>query len=173
MTARPLLLIAASCLWLFVPVVQAQEHAQEPRVDRIEVIEAGFFVYEAASTRTDSPQSVEGVLVTPKNMRFLTETPAVTAKVGVSFGVRFLTVGEPRNAPVRLHTVWKIPPPGMTNPQNGRTYHESASDVTTRIGTGYLSGYGFDNQWEAVLGVWLLQVWQGNRKLLEHSFTIR
>ncbi len=162
--------IAGAVLLLAFP---ERTSAQEPRVDRIAVIDAGFFVYDPAGISSDAPRTVEGVLITPKNMRFLTETPAVTAKVGTSFGVRFLTIGEPRRAPVTLRTGWKIPAPGMTNPQNGRTYHESSSDPTTRMGTDYLSGYGFDNQWEVVPGVWLLQIWQGSRKLLEHSFTIR
>jgi hypothetical protein len=50
---------------------------------------------------------------------------------------------------------------------------ESASEFTTRIGDAYLDGYGFNEQWEIVPGTWTLQIWQGNRKLLERDFAIR
>ena len=45
-------------------------------------------------------------------------------------------------------------------------------DFTTAIGSVHWRGYGFDQRWEIVPGVWTIEIWQGDRKLLEHSFTI-
>ncbi len=157
---------------LLLPFAPAAE-AQQPRIERLEIIGAGFLSYEQASERTDVPDAVGGIVIRPKNMRFLSDTPAVTAKIGTSFGVRFLIVGQPRNADVTLRSVWKIPSPGITDPKSGRTYKESVSEFTTRIGDAYLDGYGFNEQWEIVSGTWTQQIWQRDRKLLERNFTIR
>jgi len=147
--------------------------AQQPRIERLEIIGAGFLTYEQAGERTDAPEAVGGKVIRPRNMQFLSDMPAVTARTGTSFGVRFMVLGEPRGEDVALRSVWKIPSPGFTDPKSGKSYKESSSEFTTQIGTAYLSGYGFNEQWEIVSGTWTLQIWQGNRKLLEHDFAIR
>jgi uncharacterized protein DUF3859 len=161
-------IVVATLLLLFAPIAKAQQ----PRIDRLEVIDAGFLSLEQAESK-DAPDAVGGKVFRPRNMRFLAEAPAVTAPVGTSFGVRFVVVGAPRNADVTLRSVWKIPPPGFTDPQRGKAYTESASNMPAQIGMTYLSAYGFNEAWEIVPGVWTLQVWQGDRNLLEHEFTIR
>ena len=157
---------------LLLPLMQAAL-AQAPRVERLEIIGAGFIGYEQAGERTDAPDAVGGKVIRPRNMRFLPETPADTAKIGTSFGVRFAVIGRPRNEPVMLRTVWKIPASGLTDPKSGKTYTESASELTALVGGAYLSGYAFHEPWEIVKGIWTLQVWQDDRKLLEYDFAIR
>jgi hypothetical protein len=151
----------------------ADAAAQEPRVERLEIIGAGFLSYVQAGERTDAPDAVGRKVIRPRNMQFIADPPASTAQIGTSFGVRYLVVGQPRLADVKLRTVWKIPAPGLKEPQNGKTFTESAADITTQIGTAQLSGYGFNEAWEIVPGTWVLQIWQGDRKLLEHPFAIR
>jgi hypothetical protein len=41
-----------------------------------------------------------------------------------------------------------------------------------KIGTLCLLGYGFDNDWEIVPGVWTEQIWYQDRTLAERSFTV-
>ena len=41
-----------------------------------------------------------------------------------------------------------------------------------KIGALCLLGYGFDNAWEIVPGVWKQQIWYQNRMLAERSFTV-
>jgi hypothetical protein len=166
------MIFAAAVAALALPFASAA-NAQQPRIERLEIIGAGFIGYDQAGVRTDVPDAVGGKVILPKNMRFLADEPKVTAQIGTSFGVRFMVVGEPKNADVMLRTVWKIPSPGLTDPKSGKRYSESTSELAARIGTAYLAGYGFNEQWEIVPGVWTLQVWQGGGKLLEHNFTIR
>jgi len=147
--------------------------AQAPSVERLDVIRAGFFVFDPAGARNDAPEAVGGIVIRPTNMRFLAETPAVTASKGTSFGVRFFVVGGPGGADVTFRSVWKIPPPGMTDPKSGKNYRESATEFTTQIGTAYLDGYGFNEPWEIVKGTWTQQIWFGDRKLLEREYSIR
>ena len=162
------ILIAALLLPAMLPV-----QAQSPRVERLDVIGAGFFVFDPAGTRNDAPEAVGGIVIRPTNMRFLRETPAVTAQKDTSFGIRFFVVGEPRGADVTFRSVWKIPSPGITDPNSGKNYRESATEFTTQIGTAYLDGYGFNEPWEIVKGTWTQQIWFGDRKLLERRYTIR
>lgn len=165
----------AQCLmgamWLIAMIGSAL--AQQPRIERLDIIEAGFFAYEPVGAPKKSEQSVGGLVIRPQNMRFLPESEAVKAQIGTSFGARFRSVGTPNDALVSLQTVWKIPPPGLTDPRDGKTYRESRSTFTTRIGTDYLSGYGFNEQWEIVPGTWTLQIWRSDRLLLERNFAIR
>ena len=94
------------------------------------------------------------------------------ARVGLGFGARFRSSGEPRGARATLRSVWKIPEPGIHNPTNNNTFRQSVVDFTTAIGSVHWRGYGFDQPWEVVPGTWTIEIWQGDRKLLEHSFTI-
>jgi hypothetical protein len=158
----------AGLFCLFVANVQAQQ----VRVERLDVIGAGFLALEQAATEV-APDAVGGKVIRPRNMRFLAEAPAATAQIGTVFGVRFMVVGTPRDADVTLRTVWKIPAPGFTDPKTGKAYSESISNLPAQIGMAYLSAYGFNESWEIVSGQWTMQVWQGDRKLLEKGFEIK
>ena len=147
--------------------------AQAPRVDRIEVIEAGFYTAQNTGKTRDAPGSALGHDSTITNIKFLKHAPQDSARVGVRFGVRFRTFGHPQNAKVVLRSVWKIPAPGIKNPKNNNVYRQSTVKFTTHIGTAHLRGYSFEEPWEVVRGVWTLQIWQGERKLLERSITIQ
>ena len=146
---------------------------QAPRVERIEVIEAGFYTARETGQTKDAAGSVGERDIITNNPKFLKSAPQDSARVGTEFGVRFRTIGHPRNAKVELRSVWKVPEPGIKDPKNGTVYHESVANFATSMGTSHVRGYSFDNSWEVVRGVWALQIWQDNRKLLEHSFTIR
>jgi Domain of unknown function (DUF3859) len=41
-----------------------------------------------------------------------------------------------------------------------------------KIGAICLLGYGFDNAWEIVPGVWTEQIWYQDRMLAERTFTV-
>jgi hypothetical protein len=105
-------------------------------------------------------------------VRLLPEPPAASARIGIGFGIRFRSFGDKDGAQAPLRSVWKIPEPGIHNPTNGNTYRQSVSEFTTTIGSAQWRGYGFDEPREVVPGTWTIEIWQGDRKLLEQSFTI-
>jgi hypothetical protein len=153
----------------------APARAQDAHVDRIEIVESGFYdngkakvtaSTAAAGTVTGAVQDIDDFKLTP-------EPPATSARVGVGFGVRFRTHGERDGERAMLRSVWKIPAPGIVNPTNQNTYRQSVSEFATRIGAAHWRGYGFDKAWEVVPGTWTLEIWQGDRKLLEKSFEIK
>ena len=152
----------------------APARAAEARVERIDLVAAGF--YDAAAAHvvrtTAAPGAAGGKSNDLADVALMNPPPAATARVGIGFGVRFRTSGEPRGGQATLRSVWKTPPPGIHNPGNDNTYRVSVVDFTTAIGSVQWRGYGFDQPWEVVPGIWTIEIWQGDRKLLEHSFTI-
>jgi hypothetical protein len=106
------------------------------------------------------------------DVALMSETSTEMARVGIGFGVRFRTAGAPRDAEATLRSVWKIPQPGLHNPTNGTIYRESVATFSAAVGGVHWRGYSFDQPWEVVPGTWTIEIWQGDRKLLEHSFAI-
>ena len=160
-----------ACLIL---VALSSARADDARIDRVDLVAAGF--YDAASAKVAAtiaaPTAAGGKTNQLADVALMSEPPADTARVGIGFGVRFRSSGEPRGAQATLRSVWKIPAPGLHNPNNDNTYRESVVDFTTAIGSVHWRGYGLDQPWEVVPGTWTIEIWQGDRKLLEHSFTI-
>jgi hypothetical protein len=151
----------------------AQARAQDMRVDRLEIVESGF--YDAAKATvagtTPSAGSVTGTVQELREIKLLPEPP--TTSVGIGFGVRFRSFGERDGERAMLRSVWTIPAPGIVNPTSGSTFRQSVAEFATTIGTSHLRGYSFDEPWEIVPGTWTLEIWQGDRKLLEKSFGIK
>jgi hypothetical protein len=160
------------------PQQQQQPQSQQPpqqqaRVERLEILEAGLYTARLTGRTTAAPGGSGGVIRAANDVRFLTDATAVTAGTGMGIGVRFRTVGRATSAVARLRSVWKIPSPGIVNPTNGNTYRTSVVDFTAAIGVEDTRGYGFDAPWEVVPGEWTLQIFQGDRLLLEQTFQVR
>ncbi|HUI98300.1 MAG TPA: DUF3859 domain-containing protein [Xanthobacteraceae bacterium] len=155
--------------------VAAPAQAEDTRVDRLDLIESGFYETDAATVvgAIPSPGAAAGKTVTLGDVHLAPEPPATGAHVGIGFGVRFRARGEPAGARVVLRSVWRIPEPGIHNPNNGNTYRESVADFAAVVGEPHMRGYQFDQPWEVVAGTWTIEIWQGDRKLLEHSFAVQ
>jgi hypothetical protein len=174
--SRPATLCILALASLLVLVLSAaRAHAQDMRVDRLEIIEAGFYDTAKTTVTATSPStgSVTGNVQELREVKLLPEPPAPSARVGIGFGVRFRSFGERDGERAMLRSVWKIPPPGIVNPTNGSTFRESVAELATTIGANHVRGYSFDEPWEVVPGTWTLEIWQGDRKLLEKSFEIK
>jgi len=153
----------------------APGRAQDMRVERLEIVEAGFFDSAQAAVTGAKPAegAVTGMVQQLGALKLLPPPPPASARLGIGFGVRFRSFGERNGERAMLRSVWKIPEPGIVNPTNQTTYRESVADFPTTIGTVHWRGYGFDQPWEIVPGTWTLEIWQGDRKLLEKSFEIK
>jgi len=143
-------------------------------IDRLELVEAGF--YDNTKVKVTGSATAAGAAMGRVDelaeIKLLPSPPAVSARVGVGFGIRFRSFGDHNGTQAPLRSVWKIPEPGIHNPTNGNTYRQSVADFTTTIGGTHWRGYGFDEPWEVVPGTWTIEIWQGERKLIEKSFTI-
>ena len=107
------------------------------------------------------------------NVYFLRDTPAVTTRLGTSFGADILLVGARRGASATHRTAWKVPGNGAVDAKTGNVFREFGSNFTARIGTPTYRGYKFTEPWEVVPGEWTLEVWQDDRKLVGRKFVIK
>ncbi len=160
-------LLAAAIFALFaVQPAWAQDPAQ---VRSIEIVEFGIYTADVLSSQRDS----RGVMqTTSTNFRLAVATTVVPAQIGVRFGFRYVIAGDPPGGDAVLKKVVIFPPAGVKSPMVAQPLRRNESTVKAKVGeTGY-TGYKFDDTWELVPGSWAIELWSGNRKLAEKTFTV-
>ena len=142
--------------------------AQAQTINRLEITDFGTYKVEPGNKR----KNAEGLkmMVTP-GVEHLETTTTIPARIGISFGVRYKVVGEPDNAEVTLRKVISFPPPGL-QPSRGKIMPQSESKVETMIGETVADLYTLEDNFELVPGVWIVELWDGERKLLVQSFVL-
>jgi hypothetical protein len=150
--------------------------AQEPWITDARVTWYG--VYQAGQDKViEDKSSFTGIrtvstgIVPPK-----VNSDRIPAILNSRFGFGFVLSGTPMDAGVKLvklRFVRNFPADGITDPKTGeRRFREQGEynlEVTQRE---HFCGYIFDRNEELVPGLWSLEVWYGNRKLVEKSFTV-
>ena len=140
-------------------------------VTALEVVDSGL--YRARTTgEQPAPLAVNGRTKTITDIEFYETTSHVPARTGIRFGTRFRIRGTPPGQAVRLRSVWRIPDPGIRNPDSGRIYRESISEFTATIGALHMRGFNFGSRWQILCGEWTQEVWFVGRKLLSQTFTV-
>jgi hypothetical protein len=134
-------------------VAAGPARAQSAKVERIDVLESGQY------TGITLPKFVDTSLRVP-------------GKVGTRFGLRIRVVGRPADAHVTLREIWRLPRPGARDPSTGRNYLEVTTDFQARMSEAFVRGYSFDQAWQIVPGEWLIEIWDGVRKMHSHRFTV-
>lgn len=130
--------------------------AQTPRVDGIDIIEAG--IYEPGPSNS---------------LQFVAATTEIPGRVGVKFGFRYAVRGPTSAIPVRMTVVTRLPQRGgQLDPKTGLRRFRIEEQVLGRVGAETTSGFSFDEPWEVVLGDWILEVWIGESKMAEQRFRV-
>ena len=133
----------------------------------VEIVGAGIFT----SDTEQSQRAANGIEVaTSSNIRLAVATTTIPIQQGVEFGISFRLAGT-SGATVPIRTTIVFPPPGLM-PPGKPAVRQSDIDETRKIGTTGYRGFSLDEPFEKVPGVWIFQVWSGNRKLAEQSFTV-
>ena len=103
-----------------------------------------------------------------------TNTDRIPFAPDARFGFGYKLIGSPANGSVSLRYVSKVPAPGVRDAKTGQrmtvvenTYRDLALDRTDLFCGEFLGDYK-----EPPRGIWSLQVWYGDRMLLEKSFTV-
>jgi hypothetical protein len=148
--------------------------AQTPGVPGITITKAGSFTGKSTSATAEAgQQSPTGTVGTETDWRFVSDSTDIEGKVGTQFGIEFRIDGAPAGEAVTLHLALTFPAQGIRNPNTGETLHSAKiAFPNMKIGALCLLGYGFDNAWEIVPGVWTEQIWYRDRMLAERSFTV-
>jgi hypothetical protein len=139
-------------------------------VYRVDILGAGLFSVQRTKSITD-PGVAAGRRY-EANMRLIRSTTSVTARIGVSFGMNYRLVGPRAGDSVAVRVVWRFPPQGLVNPARGEPQYQSEHTITQLVGGVSANTYTFDEPWEMVPGVWVLELWHGDRKLAEMAYTV-
>jgi hypothetical protein len=158
-------------LMLYLAAVSGAQ-AQAARLDRIEIFEAGIYNLEIVK-KIDDPTQASGARSTVTNTVLAQKTTQIPAKLGVRFGLRYRLVGAPADEVVEIKKITRFPPEGMRNPNTRETTFRNELMLSRRIGAESYTGYGFDQDFELVPGVWTIELWSGDRKLASQSFTVK
>lgn len=145
--------------------------AQQPQVDKVEVVEAGLLEARKVDSLA-TPGTASGKTSVLDSIVFYELSRHVPARLGVQFGARYRIVGTPDGAATSIRTKWIIPMPGMHNPLTGAVTEVDEAEENVVIGTDRLAGYKFGQEWEVVRGPWILEFWANGRKLSSVTFTV-
>jgi hypothetical protein len=170
--------------------------AQAQTVDSIEITEYGIYTTETAASNT-APGTATGKIDQVSNIKLVQTTTTIPARQGVEFGFRYKINGQgapppppqagdtilgmqlgskppPRpNAPVNLKYVTRIPKPGMRNPDTGNITMTNIFYQEHKVGEELYRLYRLTSSWEVVPGIWTLEIWDGERKLLTQDFLLK
>jgi hypothetical protein len=144
--------------------------AQADRIDGAEITKFG--VYEYKVTNTEKVGGTAAGTLKSIDYTFVSEMTSVPARQGTGFGIEYRLLGTPKGAKVPIRSVTIFPAGGVRNPKTGETFERSEYVEDKAIGDTLLKGYTLDDDWEVVPGTWTFQVWFGDRKLAEKSFTL-
>jgi len=157
--------------WLSATCAEAKTAKVQPiiaKVQRIDTFDYGIYLANKVATKTNDL----GVTYhTVNDAQLIASTDTIPAQLGVKFGFRYTIIGKPEDAIVTVRQVTVYPPTGVVSPKMG-VLHTNSFSTRNQIGSPFGAGYEIDEPWELVPGVWTIQLWVGDQKLAEHSFTV-
>jgi hypothetical protein len=153
-----------------IAILFAAGAAQAQTATGIDVYEYGTYRsthgVEVGKTRAGfSHKHLEGI-------ELIESTRVVVAQLGGAFGFRFKVMGPHAGDAVPLHIVVRFPPEGILS-GDGKTAVVADDYVeNTLTGDDDFLTWKFDARSDIVPGIWVIQIWQGDRKLTEQPFKI-
>jgi hypothetical protein len=144
--------------------------AQTPAVSEAKVTLVGTI--DAQVTGKVATPGVVSAAVNQGTYHFVTNATTMEARKGLNFGFQYRLVGSPEGAKVAIRKVTIFPAPGVRNPKTGEVLTRDDYIEMNTVGQPLLKAYSIDNDWEAVPGDWVQQIWFGEQKLAEQTFTL-
>lgn len=130
--------------------------AQSPRVDQVQILEAG--IYEPGPANS---------------LQFVQPASEIPGRVGTKFGFRYALVGPGSALPAQMQLVIRLPQRlGQVDPATGQRRFRIEEPVVGRVGGANVSGYSFDAPWEIAFGEWIFEIWIGGNKRAEQRFVV-
>lgn len=127
-------------------------------------------VYEGNLVNRKNTTDSHGKMNTYDDIEFINDSDKIPAVIGNRFGIRIVLRGEPDGKKVKVKIRRHHPP--MNNPHKHKIIALSEYTRELRINSPHLIGYGFDEDWELVEGVHRFEIYYGDQKLIEKSFTV-
>ncbi|MEM8962293.1 MAG: DUF3859 domain-containing protein [Acidobacteriota bacterium] len=140
--------------------------AQVIQVDGATITEYGLYaVTEVEQTidREDGGRVVD-------NWRLTEATTTVPATLGTSFGFQFVIEGKPVAKNIEIG--FRLTHPEITDPESGRSMTVQQWKDRVDIGAVKHTAYAFSTPWEVSPGDWTFEVFYGDKKLCNKTFTV-
>lgn len=162
---------AIACILIAVaPAVARPLPANSAQANRIVVLEHG--IYWAETAGISGASNADRYVYQVQHSKLLRSTTSIPARRWVRFGLRYMVVGAPAGATVRLRMITRYPPSGILDPETRKRTFRHEYTVNAVIGGVSYRDYHFDHAWEIVPGRWIFEFWQGERKLGEQEFCV-
>ncbi|HZQ01606.1 MAG TPA: DUF3859 domain-containing protein [Reyranella sp.] len=142
--------------------------AKAQQVTGIEIIDPGIYSVHVTSSQPNA-NGIPANTSDSEQLEF--RATKVPMQKGVHFGFRYHLTGTPDGAVVPIRKVILFPPQGLT-PPGKPTVRQIERTLDRKIGETSYTDYSLDDPFELVPGQWTFQLWSGNRKLAEQSFTV-
>ena len=143
--------------------------AQPADVRGFAIVEAGIYTRHVVSSERDSNGVARSVVSSPQLVAGTTRIPA---KLGASFGFRFMVTGAPTDAKVTVREEIRFPAPGARPPGSASPLALTSVSTEVPLNRVRFTGYTLAEPWELIPGKWVISVWFGDRKLGEQHFTV-
>lgn len=138
------------------------------KITEAQILNSG--AYEGNFIKRKTTSDNQGKRNTYEDIEFVSDSDKIPAEIGKRFGIRLVLRGEPDGKKVKVRVVRHHPP--MHNPHKNKTTSLNEYNRKLRINSPHLIGYGFDEEWELVEGVHRFEIYYGEQKLIDKSFTV-
>jgi len=137
---------------------------------RIEIYEHGIYTSGTGYPRGLSAQGLVEYGI--DRIDLVESTGTVVAQIGVQFGFRYRLIGYPRNQPVELTYVMKMPEPGIVAPGKSRAFTRDEFKVLAWPTGDRFRLWSLDLRSDLVPGLWTFEIWCEGKKLAEQTFNV-
>ncbi len=137
---------------------------------QIEIVDFGIYTAGTAK-RVGEGITGKGLHIS-KSFHFTQRTTKIPATLNIRFGLSYIIKGHPMGETIELKQITLFPISGVKNPKTQKVLHISERVFPRVIGEKYGAGYTFDEPWEAVPGIWVIQLWYKDQKLAEQIFNV-
>ena len=162
---RTILLHASAAIFALLACLSAAAAADPLQAT---IVERGIYKLETGE-RSRQPSGVMTTQVS--NICHVVSTTRIPARLKLWFGFRFRIDGPPPDDVVPLRLVTHFPR-AATPPRTAKAITSYERPLNAPVGLALFTGYGFDEDWEFMPGVWIFEIFHGDRKLAEQRFTV-
>jgi hypothetical protein len=156
--------------WIAVDV--HPEKSAMTSVSKINIIWRGIYKSEIIREieNKDYPNNIQRIISdTPTRIK---DTKIIPLQIGTCFGIIYEIIGEPKGSYVNISKVIIFPDKGLKDPTKIEILKNHKSVLFPVIGKEHIEGYRLLNDWELVPGEWKIQLWSGDKKYAEETFTL-
>lgn len=166
-------LITIIAISLVGQIADSRGENPEPKSEvKGEVLEFGLIEPVGAEQSVASPDSPFGKVIKAPGARFIKRTDQIVAVLGVTFGISFQITGMTENNIDNYMVVITHPPFKNAKGQIERQYVAVKSRPTQNLALTSIEGYRLNHAEELAPGVWTIDIWYHDKKVVSKSFDV-